>query len=153
MTLQELSTRRQRLGGAPPARGVVDCRSGSGSRARSRAANPAVLTEIRDRLLEAAINANCSTVSGASRLGDQLAGAVSAASGGRLGLWAHNGASGSVMIIEGVLATGTQLVGMGHLAREAGADRVVPAAVFADPSAEHFVRAELGSDVVVLEHV
>jgi hypothetical protein len=92
-------------------------------------------------------------VTGASRLGDQLAGVVVAQSSGKLSLWAENGAEGTVLILEGLLATGTQLVMTAERAREAGATGLVAAAVLADPSVLESAEQELGGALIALYSV
>lgn len=94
---------------------------------------------------------DCQMVTGASRVGDQLAGAVVARSAGKLTLWADNGAHGTMLVIEGYLYSGAQTTRMAYRARRAGSDRVVGVAVLAEEAGLSQCRAELGDEVVVLE--
>lgn len=92
----------------------------------------------------------CQMVTGASRLGDQLAGVVAAASKGRLKLWAENGAIGTLLVIDGVLASGTQVSRRAAQARRHGAHRVVGAVLVADPVGLDLCRRGLGDEVAAM---
>lgn len=94
---------------------------------------------------------DCQMVTGASRVGDQLAGVVAARSAGRLSLWADNGAHGTMLVIEGYLYSGAQTTRMAERARRAGSDRVVGVAIFAEEAGLSQCRSELRDEVVVLE--
>jgi len=109
------------------------------------------LNELAIAIERVADDLNCQMVTGASRIGDQLAGAVAARSGGRLTLWADNGAHGTVLVIEGYLYSGAQTLRVADRARRAGSERVVGVAVFAEAPGLTQCQAELGDAVVVLE--
>lgn len=111
------------------------------------------LEEITTRLSEAAHQLNAEMVTGASRLGDQLAGAVAGRSAGSLSLWAQNGAHGTVLVVEGLLATGAQVNRAMQRAREAGADRVAAVAVLADTSALAASRSNSGAEIIALDEI
>jgi hypothetical protein len=89
-------------------------------------------------------------VTGASPLGHQLAGLVVGMTKSPLALWAQNGAHGTVLVIEGVLASGAQLSSAAKRARAAGATRVVGAAVIAEPNGLASCRKELGDEIRAL---
>ena len=89
-------------------------------------------------------------VTGASRMGDQVAGAAVALSSKALRLWLGGPMNGPVLIVDGVLATGTQMAAMAQEARLAGASRVGGVAVVATRNGLRFARDEVG-DVTVLE--
>jgi hypothetical protein len=92
----------------------------------------------------------CGMVTGASRLGDQLAGVVAGASEGRLKLWAENGATGTLLVIDGVLASGTQVSRRAEQARRHGAHRVVGAVLVADPAGLDVCRRGMGDEVAAM---
>ena len=70
-----------------------------------------------------------------------------------LALWAQNGAHGTVLVIEGVLASGAQLTSAAKRARAAGATRVVGAAVIAEPNGLANCRKELGDEIHALREL
>lgn len=113
-------------------------------------ADPAQLAEITRQLAEIADAAGAVMVTGASALGHQLAGLVAATAQPPVSLWAQNGARGTVLVLEGVLVSGTQIAMTARRARAAGADRVIGAAVIAEPTGLEMCRRELRDDVRAL---
>lgn len=69
------------------------------------------------------------------------------------GRWAQNGAHGTVLVIEGVLASGAQLTSAAKRARAASATRVVGAAVIAEPNGLASCRKELGDEIHALREL
>jgi hypothetical protein len=116
-------------------------------------ANPEHLRQLADELTQVAESTGASMVTGASPLGNQLAGLVAGQPGSGLTLWAQNGAHGTLLVIEGVLASGAQLARTATRARVAGADRVVGVAVVAEPRGLAACRHELGDDVRALREI
>jgi hypothetical protein len=116
-------------------------------------ADPARLGQLADELTQVAASTGARMVTGASPLGNQLAGLVAGRPGSGLTLWAQNGAHGTLLVIEGVLASGAQLARTAARARAAGADRVVGAAVVAEPRGLAICREELGDDVRALREL
>lgn len=108
------------------------------------------LDELARTLADIADSFGAEMVTGASSLGHQLAGVVASHSTRPLTLWANNGAHGTVLVIESVLASGVQLMSAARRAQAAGASRVVGAAVFGEPMGIERCRAELADDVVVV---
>lgn len=115
--------------------------------------DPAQLRDMTRRLAAVAADTGAAMVTGASPLGHQLAGLVVGMTQAPLALWAQNGAHGTVLVIEGVLASGAQLTSAARRARAAGATRVVGAAVIADPNGLEHCRRELGDEVRALEEL
>lgn len=115
--------------------------------------DPAALRAITAALAEIAIEMNAQMVTGASALGNQLAGALAAGDRPSLQLWAQNGAHGTVLVIEGVLASGVQMARTAKRARAAGAERVVGAAVLAEASGLEMCRGEMADEVRALREM
>lgn len=115
--------------------------------------DPAQLRDVTMRLAAVAAETGAAMVTGASPLGHQLAGLVVGMTQAPLTLWAQNGAHGTVLVIEGVLASGAQLTSAARRARAAGATRVVGAAVIADPSGLAHCRRELGDEIRALREL
>jgi adenine/guanine phosphoribosyltransferase-like PRPP-binding protein len=116
-------------------------------------ADPAALRAITEALAEVAIETNAQMVTGASALGNQLAGVLAAGDHPSLQLWARNGAHGTVLVIEGVLASGVQMARTARRAREAGAERVVGAAVLAESSGLEMCRGDMADEVRALREL
>ncbi len=125
----------------------------AGAQLEQRLSSPDRLDEIAVRLAAVAMQLDCRMVTGASHVGDQLAGVLAARSGGRLALWAQNGTPGTVLIVDGILASGVQIASAARRARQSGAQRVVGAAVLADPAGLAMCRDDLGDEVVALEEM
>lgn len=92
----------------------------------------------------------CEMVTGASGLGHQLAGALAHRSAGTLRLWVANGAAGTMLIVDGVLATGVQLGNRASAAKRSGATRVVGAVAIATDEGLEAARQMLGDEVIAL---
>jgi hypothetical protein len=116
-------------------------------------ASPERLRDLTDQLSVIAERAGADMVTGSSPLGNQLAGSIVRSSARPLALWVANGARGTVLIVEGVLASGAQLTAAARRARAAGAARVVGAAVLGVPAGLAMCREELGDDVAALEEL
>ncbi len=116
-------------------------------------ADPDQLRSVTVQLADVAAATGARMVTGASPLGHQLAGLVAGMATPALTLWAQNGAHGTMLVIEGVLASGAQLTNTARRARAAGADRVVGAAVIAEPSGLASCRLELGDEIRALREL
>lgn len=116
-------------------------------------ADPDRLREVTAQLADVAAVTGAGMITGASPLGNQLAGLVVGMAKPPLTLWAQNGAHGTVLVIEGVLASGAQLTSTARRARAAGADRVVGAAVVAESNGLASCRKELGDEVRALREL
>jgi hypothetical protein len=112
--------------------------------------DPDRLREVTAQLAEVAAATGAGMITGASPLGHQLAGLVVGMAKSPLALWAQNGAHGTVLVVEGVLASGAQLTSAARRARAAGAARVVGAAVVAEPNGLAMCREELGDEIRAL---
>lgn len=115
--------------------------------------DPNRLQEVTGQLAAVAADTGAAMITGASPLGHQLAGLVVGMTKAPLALWAQNGAHGTVLVIEGVLASGAQLTSAAKRARAAGATRVVGAAVIAEPSGLASCRKELGDEIHALREL
>lgn len=125
-------------------------------------ANHALEEELTDRrrleaigaaLAEVARGTGATMVTGASPLGHQLAGYLASREDAGVALWAQNGARGTVLVIEGVLVSGAQMLGTARRARAAGADHVVGAAVVGESDGLAICRSEIGPDVHALREL
>lgn len=114
-------------------------------------AQPQVLRDIADQLLVLVERLGCEAVAGASYVGAQLAGVLVARSTNGLQLFAPDKPVDNVMVLDGVLATGTQIIRSVNSAREAGAKRVVGAALLADHEALRLCREVVRDEVLALE--
>jgi hypothetical protein len=115
--------------------------------------DPDRLKELTLQLAAVAADTGAAMITGASPLGHQLAGLVVGMTKSPLALWAQNGAHGTVLVIEGVLASGAQLTSAAKRARAAGATRVVGAAVIAEPNGLASCRKELGDEIHALREL
>ena len=115
--------------------------------------DPVRLEEVTAQLAAVAADTGAVMITGASPLGHQLAGLVVGMTKTPLALWAQNGAHGTVLVVEGVLASGAQLTGAAKRARAAGAARVVGAAVVAEPRGLASSRQELGDEIHALREL
>lgn len=135
----------------PSPEGWLTAALGQARALESSLTNADRLDAVAGAIAQIANRLDCQMVTGASRVGDQLAGVVVARSDGRLTLWADNGAHGTMLVIEGYLYSGAQTTRMADRARRAGSDRVVGVAVLAEEAGLSRCRADLGDEVVVLE--
>ncbi len=113
-------------------------------------ADPVELTKTSLKLVEVAHGFGCSRLYGASPLGQRLAGAAIALS--RNGLKDHTaGIKGQgVLIVDGILVTGTQVASAARQARRKGAALVCAAVVAsADPDVNKLM--DMADKLVVLE--
>jgi hypothetical protein len=115
--------------------------------------DPDRLKEVTVQLAAVAADTGAAMITGASPLGHQLAGLVVGMTKSPPALWAQNGAHGTVLVIEGVLASGAQLTSTARRARAAGATRVVGAAVIAEPNGLARSRKELGDEIHALREL
>jgi hypothetical protein len=113
-------------------------------------ADPVELTRTSLRFVEVAHELGCNRVYGASDLGQRLAGAAIALSGN--GLKDHTaGVEGqAVLIVDGLLVTGTQVASAARMARRGGAASVC-AAVVASLESDVTRLKQFADQVVVLE--
>lgn len=116
-------------------------------------ADPTELERLADRLVSIAEMLGARSVAGASQGGERLAGAVAARSSGRVRLADGAATLDPVLVIETLMATGTQVLATAKTFRDSGVERVMAAALLADPVALEFARAELGGQVVALEMI
>lgn len=114
-------------------------------------ADPAGLASLADRLIGVAENLGARSVMGASAGGDRLAGAMAVRSAGRVRLVDGASTDDPILVVDTLLATGTQLLATARTLRAGRRGRVVGAAVLADPTALELARRELGDQVVALE--
>lgn len=114
-------------------------------------ADPAELAALADRLIDVAETVGARSVTGVSAGGDRLAGAMAVRSAGRVRLVDGTSTNDPILVVETLLATGTQLLATARTLRAGGVGRVVGAAVLADPTALELARRELGDQVVALE--
>lgn len=114
-------------------------------------ADPIGLAGLADRLIGVADTLGARSVTGASAAGDRLAGAIAIRSEGRVRLVDGVSANDPVLVVDTLLATGTQLLATARTLRNGRVGRVVGAAVFADPMALELARRELGDQVLALE--
>jgi adenine/guanine phosphoribosyltransferase-like PRPP-binding protein len=113
--------------------------------------HPDVLTEIADRFVVIAEEYGCQAVMGASRVGGQLAGAVVARAENGLRMFSAVDPAEVVLVIDGMLATGTQIARAVRAMKRAGAKRAVAVAVLGNPDAIPICRDEIQDDIVVLD--
>jgi phosphoribosylpyrophosphate synthetase len=113
-------------------------------------ADPVVLTETSLRLVGVANDLGCKRVFGASALGQRLAGAVIALAANGLKDQTAGMQGEAVLVIDGLLVTGTQVASAARRARLGGADSVC-AAVVASVEFDLEKFAKVAKTVVVLE--
>lgn len=113
--------------------------------------NGPMLRELGELIALVAERFGASYLSGASRTGQRLAEEVIADPSHHLAFLPERGGHGTVLVVEGLMATGTQVLRAAGTARQAGAERTAVVAVLADPVAAAFVREQLSDEVVVLE--
>jgi hypothetical protein len=116
-------------------------------------ANPANLYAVADQLGELANTLGAVMITGASAQGHQLAGLVAARAARPLTLWAQNGAHGTMLVVEGMLVSGAQMARAAARAKAAGAERVVGAAVLAEPTGLASCRREIGDEITALREL
>jgi adenine/guanine phosphoribosyltransferase-like PRPP-binding protein len=112
--------------------------------------DPRELSRLADRLIGVAEELGARSVVGASASGERLAGAVAARSAGRLRLIDGASTLEPVLIIETLMATGTQILATARALKQTGVTRIVGAALLADPVALETARGTLGGEVVTL---
>jgi hypothetical protein len=99
-----------------------------GDQLDSALADPARLIDVSTRLVAVAEGHRCQAVIGASALGNRLASATVAIANNGLRIFDREAPTERVLIVDGSLATGTQVAKAARFARGAGA-RFTPAAV------------------------
>jgi hypothetical protein len=112
---------------------------------------PDVLVEVADKLAAIAQDHGCQAVAGASRIGGQLAGALVARGVNGIRLFSAADPVDTVLVVDGLLATGTQIARAVRVAKDAGAKQTVAAVVLGNHEAIDICRDEIQGDVVVLE--
>jgi predicted phosphoribosyltransferase len=118
---------------------------------RTELSGSGVLQDVAQRVLDFAQGERVVAVTGASRVGDQLAGAAVAISSGRLHLATPTDVA--VLVVDGLLATGTQIEQAVSRLRTIGTERVVGVVVLAESEALEACRAATGANVIALETV
>lgn len=118
--------------------------------------NPTTLMTVAGRLCHLAQDLDVDTVVGASDVGERLAGAVAASANGRLQLWSESANRAHtprrLMVVAGVINTGTELARKLGEVRSAGVADAVGAAVIGNRSAIEAWRA-VGHNLVALEEI
>lgn len=105
------------------------------------------LLDVADRVLKVARDESCTTLVGASEAGRRI---VEAALGRDHGM--DGPIRGSmVLVVDGLLATGTNLVATADRVREEGAAGIAIVAALADRTGLQAVELEVGGKVVALE--
>jgi adenine/guanine phosphoribosyltransferase-like PRPP-binding protein len=112
--------------------------------------DPEFLLQVADELLAIAEKFGCQAVSGASTMGAQLAGALAARSSNGLRLFTPADSAENVLVVDGVLATGAQVVRAVNVTRHSGARRAIAAVLIADKEALEACRETIGDEVVAL---
>jgi len=110
---------------------------------------PDGLRAVVGELVSIAKRLECDSVAGASPIGERLAGAVAASDHG-LRLFARGQSARSVLVLDGMLATGVQLTRAMHLAREGGALHTPAATLMADRDSLRALRARSHEEVFAL---
>jgi hypothetical protein len=116
-------------------------------------ADPGELEALADRLVLIAERLGAGLVTGASAGGDQMAGAMAVRSRGRVRLLDGSPTHDAVLVVDTLMATGTQVIARARQLRETGFARVVGAVLLADAAALEVAHAELGDEVVALEMI
>ena len=148
MTLEEIGQRGSSLKHAAP----QDWPAPAVSVARQlddHLADPVRLKAVVMDLIGIATRFRCDSVTGASPVGERLAGAM-VASGQRLRLFSPARPGRCVLVVDGLLATGTQLSGAMRRAQDAGARRTPAVALMAEHDALASLRNSAGQEVVAL---
>jgi adenine/guanine phosphoribosyltransferase-like PRPP-binding protein len=113
--------------------------------------HPDLLLRVADQMLAFAKDHGCQAVVGASRVGSQLAGALVARSTNGLRLFSAADPVESVLVVDGVLATGTQIARAVRVARDAGVKQAAAAVVLGYQEAIEICRDEIDGDIVALD--
>lgn len=108
-----------------------------------------VLRRVAADLLPIAQRHGCDAVVGASLVGERLAAAVAASDGEQLGIF--TGGEHRVLVLDGILTTGTQMRRAIDQARKAGATHVFGAALVADHDAVAACRRDAGAQIISLQ--
>ena len=114
-------------------------------------AGPEALRGIATQIQDIAEKFECTAIVGASRFGDELAGAVVATSGNGLRIFSTEEPTESVLVIDGVLSTGAQILRMIRTAKNGGAKRAVGLAILGSSQALKWCKEEIGEPVMALE--
>jgi hypothetical protein len=99
-----------------------------GERLEAELTQPDGLTEVSRSLIAIAEERGCTQILGASAVGERLAAAAVAIAHNGLSLFARGDPAESVLVVDGSLATGTQIARAARQAKQAGA-HFTPAAV------------------------
>jgi uracil phosphoribosyltransferase len=105
------------------------------------------LVSLADQVLRVARDHECTRLVGASEAGRRIV----EAAGQRDTAMVLDRAGAKVLLVDGLLATGTNLIAAAQRVRTAGASGIVVVAALAEVSAVEAVRRELGAEVVALE--
>jgi hypothetical protein len=112
-------------------------------------AEPASLRAVVVDLIEVARRFGCDAVAGASPIGERLAGAM-VASGDELRLFTSAHPARCVLVVDGVVATGTQLSRAMRHALDAGAKHTPAVALMAEHDALASIRNQFHDEVIAL---
>lgn len=112
--------------------------------------HPAALDDVAREVNEIAHRFECGAVAGASALGARIAEASVAVSMNGLRVFDAHDPAETVLVIEGVLASGVQVARMAESARRAGAKHTPAVAVLADPHALKWYRGSSVDKVIAL---
>jgi len=121
-----------------------------GERLEALGVRPDTLATVAEWVTSLAMTSGCSRLVGASRFGQTVVGAAVALSDGRLRCYqAPEAAEGGVLVVDGILVTGSQLADTATALRQDGVVRVVGAVVLAAQPPGAQLR-QLVDDLVVL---
>lgn len=118
-----------------------------------RLSEPSELEQMVDSLIAVAEHLGVRSVAGASAGGERLAGAIAARSAGRVHLADGAATLDPVLVVETLMATGTQVLATASNLRANGVRRVMAATLLADPVALELARAQLGEPVIALKTI
>lgn len=113
--------------------------------------HPDLLREVADQLVVIAEQNGCDTVAGASPSGERLAGAVVALAENGLRLSSPQEPGQTVLLIDTILATGTQLLRAVGSAKRAGAQRTIGVVILANSEVVEKWGPEIADELVVLK--
>jgi adenine/guanine phosphoribosyltransferase-like PRPP-binding protein len=113
-------------------------------------ASPDALRAVAEELGEVAHRKGCDAVTGASPMGERLAAAIVATSRNGLRLLAPDQKAACVLLVDGVMATGTQLARTSRAIRSMGATRTPAAVVIADGEVLRRASDLVGEEIVSL---
>lgn len=114
---------------------------------------PAVLDQIAREVTDIADRLHCDAIAGASPLGARIARASVAMSTNGLRVFDERVPGATVLVVDGVLASGVQTVRMARSARNLGARQTPAVAVLADPRALERCRNASPDGIIALREL